>query len=221
MLLFFVNLIFATFMIVLNPKLLTAHENWLSVDSHKWILSHHYEWVANGLSASSNWLERSILLRSVNKKSDTEYYSTTESNASAEPDSASKLKLLYRLQCDEHFYGNVCQTFCQPQSSIHGNYNCDSQTGSKICLQGWTGFNCDIGQFILRSSWFPPPCLLFFDRLRLFTSHQNLWVCCWYLTMNYRIKYKYVENEAYQPEALIYCCWSVVSCSPMFDKKEI
>ncbi|CAH8564829.1 unnamed protein product [Schistosoma turkestanicum] len=52
------------------------------------------------------------------------------------------LSIHYRILCDNNFYGNYCEIFCQEQSGIHGHYRCDEQTGNHVCQHGWTGKTC-------------------------------------------------------------------------------
>ena len=33
---------------------------------------------------------------------------------------------------------------CVPRANMAGHYTCDSSTGGKLCLEGWSGDNCDI-----------------------------------------------------------------------------
>ncbi len=46
--------------------------------------------------------------------------------------------------CDNNWYDNGCNTNCVPQDSCDGHYTCDPSTGAKVCLQGYSGKQCDI-----------------------------------------------------------------------------
>lgn len=59
-------------------------------------------------------------------------------------DHNSSLTVESKLYCAKDFYGFDCEINCVSNSSLH--YICDRQTGQKICLDGFTGINCDIGE---------------------------------------------------------------------------
>lgn len=47
-----------------------------------------------------------------------------------------------KIFCIESFYGWDCSRKCIPEDSQRGHYDCDIETGDKICHEGWTGSNC-------------------------------------------------------------------------------
>ena len=48
------------------------------------------------------------------------------------------VKLSIRVQCLEDFYGDDCSTFCTLQDSDqNGHFACNSEDGSRLCLQGF------------------------------------------------------------------------------------
>uniref|UniRef100_A0A1B0B2Q1 Delta-like protein n=1 Tax=Glossina palpalis gambiensis TaxID=67801 RepID=A0A1B0B2Q1_9MUSC len=47
-----------------------------------------------------------------------------------------------RVQCAATYYNTTCTTFCRPRNDQFGHYTCGPQ-GEKICLNGWTGDNCE------------------------------------------------------------------------------
>ncbi|CAH8654110.1 unnamed protein product [Schistosoma guineensis] len=66
----------------------------------------------------------------------TTYYITNSSNQNDD------LSIHYQVLCNNNFYGNYCEIFCQEQNGIHGYYKCDEQTGNHICQHGWSGKTC-------------------------------------------------------------------------------
>ncbi|VDO62603.1 unnamed protein product [Schistosoma margrebowiei] len=72
----------------------------------------------------------------------TTYYIT---NSSSQNDD---LIIHYQVLCNNNFYGNYCEIFCQEQNGIHGYYKCDEQTGNHICQHGWSGNTCTEGEII-------------------------------------------------------------------------
>ena len=47
------------------------------------------------------------------------------------------LTLSYSLTCTQNYYGPNCSTYCVPSDNSMGHYNCNTSTGSKICLPGY------------------------------------------------------------------------------------
>ncbi|KAK0069574.1 protein jagged-1b [Biomphalaria pfeifferi] len=41
-------------------------------------------------------------------------------------------------KCYGNYYGSNCLTYCKAADDCSGHYNCDTQTGRKVCLPGWT-----------------------------------------------------------------------------------
>lgn len=58
-------------------------------------------------------------------------------------DHNSSLIVESKLYCANDYYGYDCETYCTPNDSHH--FTCDRETGLKICLDGFTGQNCDKG----------------------------------------------------------------------------
>ncbi|VDP13161.1 unnamed protein product [Soboliphyme baturini] len=49
-----------------------------------------------------------------------------------------------RVRCDPHYYGPKCEVYCRPRDVKDNqapHYRC-SETGAKICVEGWTGPDC-------------------------------------------------------------------------------
>ena len=46
------------------------------------------------------------------------------------------MHLEYSVQCDEYWWGRQCSSYCRPQNTASGHYNCNQSTGDKICLEG-------------------------------------------------------------------------------------
>ena len=53
-----------------------------------------------------------------------------------------------RAWCDKDFYGSDCFTHCVAQDSPSGHWTCDPATGSKVCMSGWWGHNCEKRMFL-------------------------------------------------------------------------
>lgn len=49
---------------------------------------------------------------------------------------------LHRVLCSSNYFGDDCSVFCRPRDDQFGHFKC-SQSGQKICLDGWHGQNCD------------------------------------------------------------------------------
>lgn len=44
--------------------------------------------------------------------------------------------------CSANYFGTDCATYCIPRDDSLGHYTCNSNTGSKICINGWNGVDC-------------------------------------------------------------------------------
>ena len=55
------------------------------------------------------------------------------------------ITLRFRVVCAENYYRQDCNTFCMAQDNEMGHYICDRQ-GNKVCLAGFTGGNCSVGE---------------------------------------------------------------------------
>ncbi|KAL5265179.1 hypothetical protein ACHWQZ_G006060 [Mnemiopsis leidyi] len=55
---------------------------------------------------------------------------------------SASLTFSYNANCGANYYG-TCEEMCVPRTSSEGHYTCNSSTGEKICLEGWSGVNCD------------------------------------------------------------------------------
>lgn len=53
-----------------------------------------------------------------------------------------------RVQCSENYFNTTCTTFCRPRNDQFGHYTC-GERGSKVCLSGWKGANCEEGLKII------------------------------------------------------------------------
>ncbi|KAL1131528.1 hypothetical protein AAG570_011145, partial [Ranatra chinensis] len=53
-----------------------------------------------------------------------------------------KLRYEYRVRCEASYYGEGCTTLCRPRDDNFGHYTC-SETGTKVCLEGWEGEYCN------------------------------------------------------------------------------
>ncbi|EYC18720.1 hypothetical protein Y032_0026g1328 [Ancylostoma ceylanicum] len=60
----------------------------------------------------------------------------------------SGLVLEFVTICDRPWYGLMCSRYCIERNDA--NYVCDPR-GEKVCLVGWTGKDCDIGDFFHRN----------------------------------------------------------------------
>ncbi len=49
------------------------------------------------------------------------------------------------MQCAANYYNTTCTTFCRPRNDQFGHYTCGDR-GTKVCISGWQGANCDKGQ---------------------------------------------------------------------------
>lgn len=47
------------------------------------------------------------------------------------------------VYCQENIYGPACDVKCVDHDDTSGHYTCDSKSGQKVCLDGWSGVNCD------------------------------------------------------------------------------
>lgn len=54
----------------------------------------------------------------------------------------SRISLNFRVMCSSNYYGSDCATYCLARDDHLGHYTCDSTSGAKICLQGWSGVDC-------------------------------------------------------------------------------
>lgn len=59
------------------------------------------------------------------------------------------IKYRVRVVCDEFYGRSTCQAFCKPRNDHFGHWYC-SPDAEKICLDGWTGSNCDKGITVLQ-----------------------------------------------------------------------
>eukprot|EP00794_Sanderia_malayensis_P004795 gene4795-5422_t len=49
------------------------------------------------------------------------------------------------LVCRQNYYGNNCRVYCVPQDDpLHGHFNCEVNSGRRLCLPGWTGDYCNV-----------------------------------------------------------------------------
>lgn len=50
-------------------------------------------------------------------------------------DAGISLRMTFRVDCHDDYYGSACTVFCQPRNdNTNGHYNCDPDDGSHICL---------------------------------------------------------------------------------------
>ena len=54
----------------------------------------------------------------------------------------SRIRLSFRVRCGTNYYGSDCATYCVNTDDSTGHYTCSS-SGTKICLSGWTGSDCN------------------------------------------------------------------------------
>ena len=57
----------------------------------------------------------------------------------------SSLTVKSKLYCAENYFGPNCETFCEEQFNQY--YSCDSETGARICKDGFIGDYCQIRNF--------------------------------------------------------------------------
>lgn len=57
------------------------------------------------------------------------------------------LEYWLRFRCDLNYYGPFCNKFCRARDDFFGHFNCDL-SGSKVCMEGWTGPECKEGELI-------------------------------------------------------------------------
>ena len=50
----------------------------------------------------------------------------------------SYMTFLFSLSCIANYYGSNCATHCVARDNSGGHYSCDSVTGVRICLEGWS-----------------------------------------------------------------------------------
>ncbi|KAL8563418.1 hypothetical protein ACOMHN_054780 [Nucella lapillus] len=48
----------------------------------------------------------------------------------------------YRFYCEENYYTETCDVFCEALDNSTGHYTCINGTGEINCNTGWTGENC-------------------------------------------------------------------------------
>ena len=54
----------------------------------------------------------------------------------------SRIRLSFRVRCNANYYGSDCATYCVNTDDSTGHYTC-SPSGTKNCLSGWTGTECN------------------------------------------------------------------------------
>ncbi|CAF0830256.1 unnamed protein product [Didymodactylos carnosus] len=52
-----------------------------------------------------------------------------------------ELEYHYRVECEQHFYGDQCSKHCRERDDDYGHYTCTKE-GDRQCIQGWQGINC-------------------------------------------------------------------------------
>jgi len=62
------------------------------------------------------------------------------------------LEFDYRVVCTGNYHGPRCSTFCRPRDDTNGHYRC-SRSGTRVCLDGWSGTFCDRRKFPLSAVW--------------------------------------------------------------------
>ena len=50
--------------------------------------------------------------------------------------SRSRLSFTVEVSCSEHYFDDMCSTFCKSTDDVTGHYICDS-TGNRVCLKNW------------------------------------------------------------------------------------
>ena len=60
----------------------------------------------------------------------------------------SRISLSFRVTCTANYYGTDCATYCVPTDDSSGHYTCDQRSGARICLNGWSGSDCNIGKLV-------------------------------------------------------------------------
>lgn len=58
---------------------------------------------------------------------------------------AFSLEYRLRFRCDSNYYGPFCNKLCRARDDFFGHFNCDP-SGSKVCMEGWTGPECKEGE---------------------------------------------------------------------------
>ncbi|XP_064604186.1 delta-like protein 4 [Liolophura sinensis] len=48
-----------------------------------------------------------------------------------------------KVYCDPYFHSPNCTVYCRARDDEMGHYTCDRDTGTKICMAGWTGRECN------------------------------------------------------------------------------
>ena len=59
----------------------------------------------------------------------------------------SRIRLAFRVRCNANYYGSDCATYCVNTDDSTGHYTC-GPSGTKNCLSGWTGTECNTRKFI-------------------------------------------------------------------------
>ena len=55
---------------------------------------------------------------------------------------------IFKLYCSSNYYGNDCETFCPPNDQ---RYECDLNTGQKICKHGYFSQDCLSGKIKIKN----------------------------------------------------------------------
>ena len=50
--------------------------------------------------------------------------------------------MVFKVYCENTFYGSECVDYCLARDNVNGHYTCNETTGDKLCLSGWTGDSC-------------------------------------------------------------------------------
>ena len=62
-------------------------------------------------------------------------FTSTESYGTG---SGGSIRLQFKVECNDDYYGLDCGTFCMDTDDSSGHFTCGSN-GERICLTGWSG----------------------------------------------------------------------------------
>ena len=99
----------------------------------------------DGASSGDDDIDQVIIRFSITQRTS---YTPIETFSGIRTQYPTVTRLKYKLSCDTDYYGSYCTVYCRARDDSTGHYTCDSVSGDKICITGYSGAECDIGKFL-------------------------------------------------------------------------